>query len=399
MDEIRQIEADSLKRNLKWFKESGIMDPADGSWGLAERIALTEDNSAIEAIKKAFTAYSDFDGYSVIEHRRPDCNFEAALMFLLAAEVFDSSDMHQTASNILHFLFRRSCTRNEIEDNNVRFMWRWASGYWWQPYYVDDNSWNGALSIMIGRRYPDLNAQHSLVDKGIETIETIRVSLQNYLDGKEQPKDQPPVSGLELSPHFAALAIMAFAHSWKAFQNSNLQSTALQYIDRVQDKKQSFSSSEHGYYLMGNACCASAFEDDCFLKEARESANYILSIMSPEGLIPSEHNEAPTGKNLVDTIYTQNWCALGLHAIWKLTGDTAYREAYERSVRLLASIQDDTPAPHFNGCWRGMYDMEKRAWGGGDKYEGGAGSIYSGWTNAPISFTFAMDILGLSLLP
>lgn len=32
-----------------------------------------------------------------------------------------------------------------------------------------------------------------------------------------------------------------------------------------------------------------------------------------------------------------------------------------------------------------MYDLQARSRGGGDPAEGGANSIYTGWTNAPIS--------------
>jgi len=31
---------ESLKLNLDWFEKSGVMDPADGSWGVAERVLL-----------------------------------------------------------------------------------------------------------------------------------------------------------------------------------------------------------------------------------------------------------------------------------------------------------------------------------------------------------------------
>jgi len=46
-----------------------------------------------------------------------------------------------------------------------------------------------------------------------------------------------------------------------------------------------------------------------------------------------------------------------------------------------------------------MYDLKADTWGGGDCYEGGANSIYTGWTNAPISICIAIEINGkLSLI-
>ena len=70
-----------------------------------------------------------------------------------------------------------------------------------------------------------------------------------------------------------------------------------------------------------------------------------------------------------------------------------YRAAFEQSARLLIDIQDSESNPVFKGCWRGMYDLKAGEWGGGDCYEGGAGSIYSGWTNAPISWVLECELL------
>jgi len=54
-------------------------------------------------------------------------------------------------------------------------------------------------------------------------------------------------------------------------------------------------------------------------------------------------------------------------------------------MELLLQIQDRSPRPELSGCWRGMYDLEQKCWGGGNRFEGGAGSIYSGWTNTSIA--------------
>jgi len=52
---------------------------------------------------------------------------------------------------------------------------------------------------------------------------------------------------------------------------------------------------------------------------------------------------------------------------------------------------------HLHGCWRGMYDMKMKKWGGGNCFEGGADSIYTGWTNAPIPWVVANSIQNTSL--
>ena len=80
------------------------------------------------------------------------------------------------------------------------------------------------------------------------------------------------------------------------------------------------------------------------------------------------------------------------------TGQAKYREGFDKLLALLLKIQDHTPKKQLFGCWRGMYDLNVGAWGGGDCYEGGAGSIYTGWTNAPIAWAFLNELNHKSLL-
>jgi len=121
--------------------------------------------------------------------------------------------------------------------------------------------------------------------------------------------------------------------------------------------------------------------------------------MDPEtGNLPAEHFEAPTGAHLVDTIYTVNWVLLGFQLLQSDDSKTKYRDAYLKLLEFMVGIQDKSPERHLCGCWRGMYDLKARAWGGGDCYEGGANSIYSGWTNAPISWVVASELLDRSLI-
>jgi hypothetical protein len=37
------------------------------------------------------------------------------------------------------------------------------------------------------------------------------------------------------------------------------------------------------------------------------------------------------------------------------------------------------------------YDSRIGSWGGGDLFEGGGGSIYTGWTNAPIALNLLFE--------
>ena len=124
----------------------------------------------------------------------------------------------------------------------------------------------------------------------------------------------------------------------------------------------------------------------------------IVDKIDPEtGIPPSEHQrETPVGKHLADLIYTVNWAVLGLREYGLIAGNK-YAAHVENMTALLCKIQDRSENLHFNGCWRGMYDVRSGTWGGGDLFEGGGSSIYTGWTNAPISLTLLHEYLGSSL--
>ena len=118
--------------------------------------------------------------------------------------------------------------------------------------------------------------------------------------------------------------------------------------------------------------------------------------MGENGNIPSEHDEAPCGPHLVDTIYTINWALMGLIGLKEFAPE--YTAPFRKALDLVCSIQDKSPEPHLKGCWRGMYDMASGSWGGGNRYEGGSSSIYSGWTNAPVSLALLLRTKQSSLL-
>ena len=157
----------SLVANIKWLEQSGVLDPVDGSWGIAARIVLTENNRALEHTKISFPAYTEHDGYIIVEHRRVDCNFEAALMFLEAAKILNDDKYYRTADNILRYLFCRSGMYNSKYDNFPKNVWRWANEKWEPSVWFDDNSWNCTISLIIAERYPELDAKYGIKERAM----------------------------------------------------------------------------------------------------------------------------------------------------------------------------------------------------------------------------------------
>ena len=227
-----------------------------------------------------------------------------------------------------------------------------------------------------------------------------------------EPYPEARVLGLRLNPHWLGLATMAFAHASCVDTKTDYADLASRYYNvalegpPVHDERSRqeasglpWSLSEYAYLSLTAVVAAEQFH----LAEAMDAARYACDILikrqAPSGHFASEHYEAPSGSHLADLIYTQNWATLGLFhcAQWFRSAD--YRGAFERSLSFLGTIQDASPHPRFGGCWRGLYDTRTGTWSGGDHYEGGQGSIYSGWTNAPIALAFLFALTGRSLFP
>ena len=112
-----------LVNNLDWFYNSGVMIPESGQWGVAERVAMMKNNSAIERMMSAFPAWTVHEEHCIIEQRRADCNFQAAYMFLLSYRYTGDKKYYDTAVNILDFLYFRSGLLWRREDTYVPGSW------------------------------------------------------------------------------------------------------------------------------------------------------------------------------------------------------------------------------------------------------------------------------------
>ena len=164
---------ESLRLNLGWFENSGVMDPADGRWGVGERVVLSANNKALEQIYREFSSYTEYDGYSVLEHRRPDCNFQVALLYWLAAEALQEDSYEAVTRNILHYLFHRSGLRNNSADGVPPGSWLWANPFR-EIYWLDDNGWNCAISFFLADLSPALEDEFNLRATALDPSSTPR---------------------------------------------------------------------------------------------------------------------------------------------------------------------------------------------------------------------------------
>lgn len=394
----RKILEKSLLKSWKWFTCSGVMLPSDGSWGVAERVMLTSGNEAKEKTLKSFPAWTEHKDHCIIEQRRADCNMETAFLFLLMHKLFGNyKPFRKTALNILDFLYFKSGLLHRTGEGNFPGTWEWSHIKFSHNIYFDDNAWMVILPLKIAKKYPSLDQKYNMTEFALRLARTLVEEAPFYLQEKEIPEKKFAFLGNIKLPHWGSLVCMALSEAFQSDPDSICLDFISMYEKYLLENADSFTTSEFAYAVLGATASYYASGSLQSLKCAELFAEKILSVMDPEhGSIPSEHYEAPSGKRLADTIYTMNWSLLALQNMAYMK--ERYHEAYEKILALLLRIQDTASAKHLNGCWRGMYDLENNCWGGGDRFEGGANSIYTGWTNAPIAWAIAFDLQKSNLM-
>ncbi|MBR4125439.1 MAG: hypothetical protein IKR13_04480, partial [Victivallales bacterium] len=202
---------------------------------------------------------------------------------------------------------------------------------------------------------------------------------------------------LEL-PHWAVPLLCALALYLETLPAGEeafaVQTDLHRYLDYIFPKVKSTNSSELGYLMILGATLmwSKEFADSGKKLSSAVMAELALRIdANPYGILPAEHFEAPPGPHLADLIYTINFAFVGM--VLASAKDARFLDLAQKLGRFLVEIQDNgAEVPALAGCWRGMYDCQAKHYGGGNLYEGGANSIYSGWTNAPIAI--GMLLLG-----
>ena len=386
----------SLEMTLAWYENSGIMIPENGLWGVAERVLLLKDNKTAHHTMNSFPAWTPHKDFCVIEQRRADCCMEAAFLFLKIHEIFGEKKHYVIAHNILSFLYNRSGLLTRTGGEKIEGVWNWSHISRRHNIYFDDDAWMVALPLKIAAQYPEFDQEFEMRNWALKLADLIADAFPRYFKNEKETEELFSWAGNTKLPHWGSLVCQALAEASKIQPKEQYRTVIDSYHRFLLEKQDTFTTSEFGYALLGASASYMAFNDELSRKTAQVFADKIVASMDPgTGNMPSQHYEAPSGASLADTIYTLNWAVLALQNMARI--DPKYIDPYEKIMNLLLKIQDTTREKYLFGCWRGMFDLENGQWGGGDRFEGGANSIYSGWTNAPIPWAVAFAVRNTSL--
>ena len=384
--EMKTTIPETTRETLNWFRHSGVMRPADGSWGVAERVACAEEK-AMQKMFDVFPAWTEYDTYCIIEQRRADCNFQTALLFLLAGD-------SETCGNILDYLYCRSGMLNRNENMLPFCAWNWSNISRGNSIWFDDNSWCLFCELAIAGLAPELDRKFRMSHYAMPLAAELARAFDRTMGDADKPGEwtdpEKIWSGRLELPHWGSLPVLALAAADCRTGKNEHRARIRRYHSYLQSALPRLTCSEYAYAALGAAMAYRSYGDETDLALLRQAAALLTAKADPvTGNLPAEHYEAPAGAELADLIYTLNWSLLGLQAAAPF--DPVAADVKERQKHFLRSIQDTTDHPAFRGCWRGMFDCAAGCWGGGDLYEGGAGSIYTGWTNAPIAIGLLLD--------
>ncbi len=391
----RRVE-EAVRQNLMWFRKSGVMVPSDGTWGVAERLICVQDAAVRDTILKEFGCFTDGGAVGVVESRRADCNFQVVLYHLLAGDFLGCAEARAIGEELLRFLYTRSGLLSRNADVAPLGTWNWSHAIWRTALWFDDNSWAEIVQCILLRCYPGLAQRWGIAEQATLLARALADGFRRTLERpcrREDPDKMDPDgvwNGRIQLPHWGGLVILALTafDAWRGTRE--FASDAERYF--TSPTTAVANNSERCYALLAASVAArfyggqrlQAFRDR-MMSEILERADRTT------GNLAAEHYEAPSGTGLVDLIYTMNWLPGALQNAQ--SDDGLQRRVFD----LLLDIQDRSSSPQLAGCWRGMFNLETRAWGGGDRVEGGAGSIYTGWTNAPVGIWMLLKRQKLSL--
>lgn len=377
---------DSVRTNVAWLRT--MLPASDGSAGVWERLRLSPDGREVDQVM-----------YRV----RPDCSAEVALLFIRCAELLQDPSLRTAGEKMYDYIlamgmpegtfpFYRLVVPDGVTTSDP--------GKTWGILYPNDHGKFLELIGFLQDRVP--NERFGDVADGI---------ARHLLEG-QSTNAWYGLAGREFrEPCFTAWAAIGIIRLYERTQRIDLHESAVRAVSYLQSLQMDDGRMATSYEVTGKEPWRPASSETAESLRVFALAHRILGIDVTDSIAGATvfldrlTTEAGAIRNcdatsrgaalqddpaLTDLVYTDGYA---LHA-WldaaDATGDPSYVDRARHLASFLAGAQCEGENPRWEGAWRGSYDVDLGEWRGrADQQnpidEGGAYSVYTGWTSATIS--------------
>lgn len=400
---------ETIKNNLVWFENSGLLPRGDGGDGVLE---------AVEAHTGRLRYW-----------RRTDCNVQCALAFHLTGKLLRRPALSKRSRNLWEFL-----NRNQYQDTHphspTRGFWAWHQPPRNQDFqiWMDDNSWAALTSFWFHR----LTGEDAFLRQGVATADAfLRLRHANGLHWASFTAGEVHRCGLDhfrtgsipkgdyysASTHFASGIITAMAWAYAFTGRRAYWECATIACRRVlahfphYRRVYYFSRTQADVRLLLPLAVLHHIEPDDEWKHPLDDILTRLSAVTTSyGALQERHplralpgnldipSATRDGEPICDLLYSMNFALFNLCFVDQLTGHEAARPLFQRLADYVCRIQMRSADPRLHGGWARSFDYQAGEYYGSNADHGwGPYIMESGWTNAIIIAALALHELNFPL--
>lgn len=429
---------EAVRRGGQWFLRSGLL--VDPAWKYREhrqdelKPVLWPDwhpGDGSKGILEAYMSRTCYDGRQGVSLSiRSDCNAEAAMAMVLAAEVLGSEPLRATAHRLTKYTFFDMPTTRSLhaDPDNARYGLIGWSLVRPRSYYGDDNARTllGTMAVAAAEKCDTFDP--CLVRGILANFRTTgpKGSRPGLIeDGPLQERGWRYYwehDTVENSPHYAAWIWATYLWLYHQTHFEPLKERAREGIRRMMAAYPDGWVAECGRreadlarMLLPLAWLVRVDDSPEPRAWLRRIAADLIAVQEPCGAIPQRPAEPlaaneqygkdessivyATGDPAADLLYTVNFAAIGLHEAAAATGDAALAQAADRIAEFLVRCQVRSDAhPELDGAWFRSFDFRRwELWGSDGDVGWGIWAAETGWTQGWIVTTLALRELHTSL--
>ena len=408
--------ADACKRNLKWITDY-MIDSSYPTPMVIEGFASAIDESGNQTMRRVF---------------RGDCTGEVAMMLCHGGRMLNDDKLISLGCKVTDTLFTPVLFYNDTPKSSAYGHINWFEKG--RVFYGDDNARAllGAMSVrsLTGESRWDERILRA-VFANLRTsdkygVRCPRLDMSSFKDSTWLDYYNGTME--YISPHYQAYLYATFLWAYQLTGIRELFDKSVSAIEKTMalfpDKLrwQNSQTGEITRMLLPLSILARIDGCEKHIKWLNDAVDATIALQEPCGAVreifgdmalgkypPPSSNESygtteasliqNNGDPATDLLYALNWAFIGLWEAYLVLDDKRIKDAYLKLKDFLLRIQlRSEKHPELDGAWMRSFDFEKwEYWGSASDIGWSAWSVETGWTNAWIVTTLALESKNESL--